>query len=86
MRTGDIVFHRPTGETWTVACVRDDRLSWCGWPEGTADLVECDLLQECSDDDHWRLVEEIAQVRGDHRGEMCRRLLADKTLQTSKQH
>ena len=35
--TGDVVRHAPTGETWTVALVDRDRLSWCGWPEGTAD-------------------------------------------------
>ena len=31
--TADHVKHGPSGETWVVAYVEDDRLAWCGWPE-----------------------------------------------------
>lgn len=46
--TGDTVLHGPTGERWVVACVQGDRLSWCGWPEGTANLADCVLVEKAS--------------------------------------
>ncbi len=66
--TGDTVFHEPTGETWLVALVRDGRLSWCGYPEGTADLADCSLLSKAPDEDRERLLRELAAIDGsDHR-------------------
>ena len=44
--TGDSVFHRPTRETWLVACVQGDLLSWCGFPEGRAMLEDCLLVEK----------------------------------------
>ena len=61
IRTGDTVFHRPSGETWLVAYVDGDRLAWCGWPEGEAQLADCELVKSCTDERHWALVEEIAR-------------------------
>ncbi len=79
MRTGDHVYHRPSGEEWIVACVRGDRLSWCGWPEGQAEVADCELIAACTDAEHWSLVEKIARVTGsDHRGVYCRWLLAQR--------
>ena len=75
IRTGDTVFHRPSGERWLVACVRGDDLSWCGWPEGQARLADCDLIISCTDEAHWKLVREIAASSQDHRGRYCRWLL-----------
>lgn len=46
--TGDLVKHGPTGEEWTVAYVRGDRLSWCGWPEGEAALSDCTLVRKAT--------------------------------------
>lgn len=66
--TGDTVFHRPTGETWIVACVKGDKLSWCGYPEGHSDLSDCDLMKVARDDERFSLLEEMAQGRiSDHR-------------------
>lgn len=61
IRTGDTVLHKPTGETWSVAFVRDDKLFWRGWPEGCAELSDCELVKSCSDEEHWQIVEEIAK-------------------------
>lgn len=67
--TGDTVFHKPTGETWIVACVRDGRLSWAGWPEGWADLSDCELKKTASDDERFDLLTKLAESRNanDHR-------------------
>ncbi len=46
--TGDIVLHGPTEERWVVACVQGDRLSWVGWPEGTALLSDCTLVEKAT--------------------------------------
>jgi hypothetical protein len=71
--TGDTVFHRPTGETWTVAYVRDDVLSWCGWPEGTARVSDCELREVASDEDRVRLLQQMARMGGnDARGRYAR--------------
>jgi hypothetical protein len=61
-RTGDVVFHRPSGERWTVAAAWPERndLAWCGWPDGIARLTDCVLLKRCTDEEHWQLVERIA--------------------------
>lgn len=60
--TGDTVKHGPTGETWTVAFVRDDRLSWCGWPEGQADLADCTLIEKASEESRQKLLQSMANM------------------------
>jgi hypothetical protein len=45
IRTGDTVLHRPTGESWVVAYVINDRLAWCGWPEGEAKASDCEIVE-----------------------------------------
>ncbi len=78
MRSGDTVLHRPSGETWTVACVRDNRLSWYGWPEGMAELADCELVEACSDAEHEASLRQWAERVGgkDHRVRECQRQLA----------
>jgi len=81
MRTGDTVKHIPTGELWTVAWADERELMPCGWPEGFAKVSDCELVEACSDEEHWRLVEEIAGMRpdpdgrGDGRQRRCFQLL-----------
>lgn len=60
IRCGDHVFHVPSGETWVVAYVEDDRLAWCGWPDGTAALDDCTRVHACSDAEHLKLLRELA--------------------------
>lgn len=57
-RCGDVVLHRPSGETWSVAYADPERneLSWFGWPEGTAKLSDCELVKRCSDARHLECV------------------------------
>lgn len=77
--TGDSVFHAPSGETWLVACVRGDRLSWCGWPEGTADLKDCTLKRKATPEERDKLLREMADMRNDedHRARYARHRLQE---------
>jgi hypothetical protein len=75
--TGDVVLHTPTGEEWLVACVRGDRLSWCGWPEGMADLADCTLVRKATAKERHSLLAEMAHIGdSDHRGRYARDRLA----------
>lgn len=77
MRAGDTVFHRPTGETWTLAYVDGETLAWCGWPEGLAYTRDCELREACSDAEHLEMLKRWADKDyNDHRVRVCRRLLA----------
>lgn len=58
--TGDSVKHGPTGETWVVAFVENDRLAWCGWPEGFADLADCTLVRKATPEQRVKLLREMA--------------------------
>jgi hypothetical protein len=60
MRTGDTVKHIPSGETWTVAWADERELIPCGWPEGFANVSDCQLIEACSDEEYWKLLNEIA--------------------------
>lgn len=63
-RAGDRVLHKPSGETWVVAYVDGDYLAWCGWPEGEAKVSDCTLVKRCSDDEHIKQLESLANSRG----------------------
>jgi ADP-ribose pyrophosphatase YjhB (NUDIX family) len=63
--TGDTVKHAPSGETWVVACVRGNELSYVGWPEGFAKLSDCVLLEKASDDKRQKLLIEMSNMPGD---------------------
>lgn len=69
--TGDTVLHKPTGERWVVAFVQNGRLSWCGWPEGTADLADCELVEAATDERRVRLLNEMASM-GSQDDSRCR--------------
>jgi hypothetical protein len=74
--TGDTVFHRPTGETWLVAYVEDGKLAWCGWPEGYADLADCELKQKASEEARSKLLLQMSAIqRTDARARYARRRL-----------
>lgn len=60
MRTGDTVRHIPSGETWIVAWPDEEELMWCGYPEGWAKISDCVLVKNCTDEQHWKLIKEIA--------------------------
>ena len=76
--TGDTVKHEPTGETWLVACVVGDRLSWCGWPEGTANLSDCTLVTKATPEKRVALLREMAAISSsDHRRSFALAQLAE---------
>lgn len=64
IRTGDTVYHRPTGETWLVAYVEDDGryLAPCGWPFCLAPVTDCELREAASDEDSMKLLRELAEM------------------------
>lgn len=59
---GDTVFHHPSQETWIVAYVRGRHLSWCGWPEGEAQIADCELKEQATVADRQKLLERLAGV------------------------
>lgn len=78
MRTGDYVLHKPSGETWVVAYVNGDDLAWCGWPHGLARTSDCELVKQCTDEEHDKLLVEMSKISGDSRGSYARRALVLK--------
>ena len=60
--TGDVVFHKPTGEKWLVAYVNNNRLYWCGWPPGCADLQDCELVKKATPKYKEKIVSEILSM------------------------
>jgi hypothetical protein len=77
--TADHVRHIPTGEEWLVACVRGDKLSWCGWPEGMADLADCELTKKATNEERDKLLRDLAAIGGsDHRCHYAQHRLAEE--------
>lgn len=62
--TGDTVHHKPSGEDWIVAYVKDDRLFWCGYPYGEAKLSDCVLLEKATDEKRDSLLRDLANGQG----------------------
>jgi len=56
--TGDTVRHISTGETWLVACVQGNDLSWCGWPEGYAKVNDCELIRKAPPEERLAMLAE----------------------------
>ena len=71
MRTGDTIYHKPTKERWVVAAVFEEKgeMSWVGWPEGWANIADCEIVKECTDKEHHKLLQELAAMKSsrDHR-------------------
>ena len=62
--TADHVYHAPSGECWVVAYVRGDKLAWCGWPQGEADLADCTLTKKATPAERDKILHQMA-------GAMC---------------
>ncbi len=64
IKTGDTVFHKPSGEIWTVAYANYDNndLAWCGWPEGWARISDCELRESCSDEESLEHLRKLADM------------------------
>jgi|GEM_PF-1751282 len=61
--TGDHVHHGPSGEDWVVAYVQGDRLAWCGWPPGEAQLSDCILLRKAMPEERDKLLRQMAEIQ-----------------------
>ena len=85
--TGDAVHHKPTGEDWLVACVDGDKLYWLGWPEGRAELADCELRKKATPEDRMMWLRELAKTGRDESGartRIARRQLQQMTYNTRK--
>ncbi len=71
MRTGDTVFHKPSGEKWTVAWADDRYLIPCGWPETMVAVYDCKLITSCSDAEYRKLLEQVASSGHEMRRSRC---------------
>jgi hypothetical protein len=81
LKTGDVVLHKPSGETWVVAIVDGDDLMWCGWPPGMARTSDCELVESCSDEESLDMLKKVAEIRGDS-GYDRRAMLAKRRLES----
>ena len=63
MRTGDVVFHEPSGEEWLVAWADHDSgyMAPCGWPTCQAKISDCRLVKVGADEEATKLIEQIAK-------------------------
>lgn len=84
MRAGDVVFHRPSGETWVLAYAERGYVSACGWPEAIDKEEDCEVVEAASDAVHLAMLREWAAKKGqfyegrqDHRAGVCARQLAE---------
>lgn len=76
IKTGDVVLHRPSGETWLVAYAENGYVCPCGWPETIAKESDCELVDSASEENRIRLLHEIANKQGnDTRRAYARRVL-----------
>ena len=69
-RTGDSVYHRPSGETWVVAYAdpSSKELAPCGWPITFATIGDCEIVRRATDAEHLKLVHEIWNWEGERGG------------------
>jgi hypothetical protein len=78
IQTGDVVFHRPSGERWVTAFVEGRYLSWCGWPEGMAHLEDCELVEKATPESRDKLLRQMADMNSDDsRRRYARRVLGE---------
>lgn len=83
--TGDVVLHKPSGETWVVAYVRGDNLCCVGWPESFAQVSDCDLTRAATPEERQTLLESMAGMQGDRTGYDSRKSYARHRLATAEQ-
>lgn len=65
-RSGDVVLHRPSGETWVVAYADPETgyMSYCGWPDGEVPISDCTLTKAASDAEHHDWLDRIMAADG----------------------
>ena len=75
-RSGDIVKHRQTGETWELAVDEEDgKVMPNGWPESMAEAKDCTLITEVTDEARMENLESWAAKGKGHEHERDLRTL-----------
>lgn len=84
-RAGDAVLHRPSGETWILACdERNGEIVCCGWPESMAPAKDCDLVEAATDRMRSDILWQVArECRDELRARRARQDLADDKARTA---
>ena len=86
IRTGDVVYVASVEEEWLVAFADYDRneVVCCGWPLSIVKVADCKLVTSCSDEEHRKLLDDLANMReqSDMRCRWARRHLASLSPST----
>jgi hypothetical protein len=77
--TGDFVLHKPSGEEWVVAYVKDGRLAACGWPDEIVPVADCVLTKKATPAARRALLETLAGSYG-HRCAYARAALSQSEV------
>lgn len=68
IRAGDTVRHKEyPDEKWLVASVSGDYLYAAGWPETCVKIETCDLVESCTDEQHVKLLLDVAKKQDSSR-------------------
>ncbi len=74
-RAGDHVFHKPTGETWVLACDQEGNNVICaGWPESLARASDCEIRHTADDTERLDMLTKVS-TSGQTRGAWAKRQL-----------
>ncbi|HEC72084.1 MAG TPA: hypothetical protein ENI36_00605 [Thermoplasmatales archaeon] len=77
-RAGDIVYYKPTGEKWVLACDEErSRVMWLGWPGGVAHASDCQLVEAASEDERLKTLREVSDI---NKLSDFRRIIAQRQL------
>lgn len=80
MKPGDVVWHLPSEEKWTVAAPSPNgkEIVCCGWPESIAKVKDCELAKSATDAEAVEFALEVAWGRTDLRASWARAWLEKK--------
>lgn len=77
-RSGDVVRHKPSGETWVLAVVEPENgRAWpAGWPCSSTPLVALEMVEAASGEASLKMLREVAAMENDPRRAIAERQLA----------
>lgn len=86
--TADAVYHIPTGEEWLVAYADYDtgKMSWCGWPDGEAEIADCELRHKATVGAKLKLLAQLAGSQSVRRAAYAKRQLAKVDAPADQAH
>ena len=78
---GDVVWHRPSGEEWMLACDEESgEVMPCGWPLCIAKASDCELRGRIAGDRELTLYRLATECGDDVRAKVARRQLAENDV------